>query len=153
MRSLELRVPPLALFAIGAAAMFALSWLVPAANVAVRGRAAIAIAVAAAGVLVALAGVVAFRRHKTTVNPVAPSRAATLVSGGIYRVSRNPMYLGMLLTLAGLAMYLSNLLALLVLPAFVAYMNRYQIVPEERALRARFGVPYDNYLRTVRRWL
>jgi protein-S-isoprenylcysteine O-methyltransferase Ste14 len=63
------------------------------------------------------------------------------------------MYLGMLLILAGWALVVSNLAALAMLPLFVAYLNRFQIGPEERALRARFGAEFENYCRTVRRWL
>jgi protein-S-isoprenylcysteine O-methyltransferase Ste14 len=68
-------------------------------------------------------------------------------------MSRNPMYVGLLLLLAGWALHLSHPLALLGLPAFVAYMNRFQIAPEERALRAKFGPAYEDYARAVRRWL
>ena len=82
-----------------------------------------------------------------------PDRSAALVAGGIYRSSRNPMYLGFLLLLAAWACWLANPLALAGLPAFVLYLNRFQIAPEERALRARFGDAYDGYARAVRRWL
>jgi protein-S-isoprenylcysteine O-methyltransferase Ste14 len=75
------------------------------------------------------------------------------VTGGVFRWSRNPMYLGMLVALAGWAAYLSNALAALLLPAFVAYLNRFQIRPEEQALLARFGPSYSEYMATVRRWI
>ena len=96
---------------------------------------------------------IGFRRAKTTVNPLRPDQASALVTGGIYRWTRNPMYLGMLLLLIGWACILSNGAALAILPLFVIYMNRFQIGPEERALRARFGAEFDNYCRNVRRWL
>jgi protein-S-isoprenylcysteine O-methyltransferase Ste14 len=75
------------------------------------------------------------------------------VTGGVFRWSRNPMYLGMLVALAGWAAYLANATAFLLLPAFVAYLNRFQIRPEEQALLARFGPPYSEYMATVRRWI
>ncbi|MFP5406472.1 MAG: methyltransferase family protein, partial [Gammaproteobacteria bacterium] len=86
-------------------------------------------------------------------NPTRPGAASSLVLGGPYRFSRNPMYLGVLLVLVGWAVYLSNVLAFVVLPLFVLYLNRYQIAPEERALSARFGASFDEYRKSVRRWL
>jgi protein-S-isoprenylcysteine O-methyltransferase Ste14 len=96
---------------------------------------------------------VRFRRAKTTVNPLKPEQASALVVGGIYRWTRNPMYLGMLLLLVGWAFILSSWAALAILPLFVIYLNRFQIGPEERALRARFGAEFDHYRERVRRWL
>ena len=153
MQFLELKVPPVPLAAVFAAVMFGLSLLAPVATVALPGRTCIAVALALVGVAIALAGVVAFRAHRTTVNPLTPSTSSVVVSSGVYRFSRNPMYLGFLLALAGWAVYLSNVLAALLLPAFVAYMNRCQIKPEERALLAKFGPPFAQYMAAVRRWV
>ena len=107
----------------------------------------------AAAVLVVIGGVVAFRRAKTTVNPMKPDTASSLVVSGIYRYTRNPMYLGFLLLLMAWAAALSNVLALVSLLAFVLYMNRFQIVPEERMLASRFAQDYAEYRARVRRWL
>ncbi len=63
------------------------------------------------------------------------------------------MYVGALLALAGWAVFLSNALPFVFLPAYVMYMNRFQILPEERVLSAKFGAEYETYKRTVRRWL
>ncbi|MCY1553776.1 Phospholipid methyltransferase [compost metagenome] len=106
-----------------------------------------------AGAFVALFGVASFRRAKTTVNPTTPGAASALVDSGIYRYSRNPMYLGLLLVLAGWGLWLAHALALLGLPAFVVYMNRFQIAPEERALTAVFGDAFAAYRQKVRRWI
>jgi protein-S-isoprenylcysteine O-methyltransferase Ste14 len=119
----------------------------------IPGSAGIALGLALFSVVIALAGVVAFRVNKTTVNPLNPDAASTVVSNGIYRYSRNPMYLGFLLALAAWAIYLSNALAALFLPAFVAYMNRFQIKPEERTLLAKFGPAFSQYVAAVRRWV
>jgi protein-S-isoprenylcysteine O-methyltransferase Ste14 len=73
--------------------------------------------------------------------------------GGVYRISRNPMYLGFLLALAGWAVYLSNAGAAVLVPAFVAYMTQFQIKPEERALLAKFDSEFAQYTSRVRRWL
>jgi protein-S-isoprenylcysteine O-methyltransferase Ste14 len=113
----------------------------------------VAVALAAAGVAIALAGVAEFRRSRTTVHPQHPEKASAVVTRGVYRWTRNPMYLGLLLALAGWSIFLANLAALAGLPLFVAYMNRFQIGPEERALSAKFGPAYASYLVSVRRWL
>jgi protein-S-isoprenylcysteine O-methyltransferase Ste14 len=133
--------------------MFGVSSITPAATFVVPGRIGIAIGLALFAAAIALAGIAAFRANKTTVNPLNPSAASAVVSNGVYRFSRNPMYLGFLLALAAWAIYLSNALAALFLPAFVAYMNRFQIKPEERALLAQFGPAFLQYMAAVRRWI
>ncbi len=153
MRSLELKIPPLPLTLAFGAAMFGMSRVAPAATFIVPGRTGIAIGLAIVAAGIALAGVAAFRVNKTTVNPLHPDAASAVVSTGAYRFSRNPMYLGLLLALLAWAIYLSNALAALFLPAFVAYMNRFQIKPEERALLAKFGPAFGRYMSTVRRWV
>ena len=107
----------------------------------------------AGGSLCLLAGSAGnFLRHRTTVDPVRVERAQHLVVDGPNRLTRNPMYLGMLLALAGWAVWLGNGAALLALPLFVAVLNTLQIRPEEAALRARFGADYVRYAQRVRRW-
>ncbi len=86
-------------------------------------------------------------------NPIKPGAASSLVSSGVYRFTRNPMYLGLSVTLLGWAMFLSNPLALLAVPLFVLYINRFQINPEERVLSSLFGAEYAAYKEKVRRWL
>ena len=152
LRSLELRIPPVALLIIFAAVMAVLAYAVPA-SVSVPERLTVAVVLVVAGALVALAGVVAFRRHKTTVNPFTPEQSSSLVATGIYRFSRNPMYLGFMLALVGWCAYLANWVSALLLPVFVAYLNRFQIQPEERALKERFGQQFLAYSQSVRRWL
>ena len=92
-------------------------------------------------------------RAGTTVNPIKPETAGSLVVSGIYRRTRNPMYLGFLLGLAGWAVFLSNALAFIFLPVFVLYLNRFQIRREERALASVFGKDFAAYQSKVRRWL
>lgn len=112
-----------------------------------------AVMLAALGVGIALSGVILFRQSRTTINPTRPSATTALVTGGIYRRTRNPMYVGLLLVLLGWAAYLANPLALVPIPLFVLYIGRFQIRPEERALAARFGEDYAAYCARVRRWL
>lgn len=153
MSSLELKVPPVAQVAIFAVLMWLAARAAPALAFAFPGQVVAALLLVAAGALVAVAGVVAFRRARTTVDPRDPGKSTELVATGIYRASRNPMYVGFLIALAGWGVFLGNLLALVALPLFVAAMTRFQIAPEERALRARFGERFTRYERSVRRWL
>ena len=129
MQWLELKIPPLLVWLVIAGAMFGVAYSAPRLSFALAGSSAIALALVALGGAVAIAGVIAFRDKNTTVNPLTPSASSSVVSGGVYRVSRNPMYLGFLLALAGWGVYLSNAGAALLLPAFVAYLTQYQIKP------------------------
>jgi protein-S-isoprenylcysteine O-methyltransferase Ste14 len=153
MRWLEHRIPPPVVDATFALAMWAVARGLPGVSADWPGRRPASVALALAGVLVALAGVIAFRRHRTTLNPLKPEAASALVSTGIYAFTRNPMYLGMLLVLVGWAVYLSNLAAAALVPLFVPCLNRLQILPEERVLRAKFGAAFDVYAARVRRWI
>jgi protein-S-isoprenylcysteine O-methyltransferase Ste14 len=153
MHALELKVPPLAFVLVIALLMWLASWAVPQFGFDFPGRNVVAVILGATGTIVILLGVTSFRRAKTTFNPMKPEASTFLVVSGVYRLTRNPMYLGFFLILAGWAIFLSNLLALLLLPAYVIYMNRFQIEPEERALRARFPEKFAVYERRVRRWL
>jgi protein-S-isoprenylcysteine O-methyltransferase Ste14 len=109
--------------------------------------------VAVAGAVIGGLGFASFIRAKTTVNPMKPDSSSSLVVSGIYQFTRNPMYLGFLLGLFGWAIFLSNALAFFLLPAFIAYMNRFQIEPEEKALARLFGEQFVAYRSRVRRWL
>lgn len=151
--NLELKLPPPVVAALCAGTMAAIAAVVPAATWPVPMQVALAGVLLALGVLVAAAGVFAFHRHRTTINPHAPDRTTALVTSGVYRLTRNPMYLGMLLVLTAWAIWLGNAAALAVLPVFVAYLGRFQIAPEERVLAARFGPTFDAYRARVRRWL
>lgn len=150
---LESKIPPVALTVVAASLMYLASSTAPGFAFRLPANVAGAVCLALAGALVCLAGVRSFRRAKTTVNPMKLDSASALVASGIYSYSRNPMYLGFVLILLGWALLLSNVLALLLLPAFVLYMSRFQIRPEERALVSLFGTDYRAYQASVRRWL
>jgi protein-S-isoprenylcysteine O-methyltransferase Ste14 len=107
---------------------------------------------ALAGVAVALAGVAALRRRGTTVDPRHPERAAALVDEGVYRRSRNPMYVGLVAVAGGAALATGSALAAAGPALLAGYLDRVQIPAEERALRARFGAAFDAYARAVPRW-
>jgi protein-S-isoprenylcysteine O-methyltransferase Ste14 len=133
--------------------MWIVARLAPALAVNLAGRLAAALVLALAGAAVALAGVSEFGRARTTVNPLRPERASALVVSGIFRRTRNPMYLGLAIVLLGWAWYLAHPVAALGVPAFVAWMNRSQIPREERALEQLFGAEFVRYKSRVRRWL
>lgn len=106
-----------------------------------------------AGALLAVAGVGLFRRARTTVDPRDPTASSSLVTGGVYRVTRNPMYVGFVAIVLGLAVQVGNLVALVWPIAFAWYLDRFQVRPEERLLRARFGAEFEAFARRTRRWL
>ena len=153
MQWLELKIPPLLVWLLTAGAMLGVAYSAPRLSFTLAGSSAIALALVVLGGGLAIAGVIAFRDQRTTVNPLTPNASSSVVSSGVYRVSRNPMYLGFLLALAGWAVYLSNVGAALLLPAFIAYITQFQIKPEERALLAKFGSEFAAYMSRVRRWL
>ena len=146
LKSLELKVPPPLLAAIFAVAMWGLSRVMPVIEITRLYRVWAATAVSAPGGCFAIGGLVAFRRARTTINPLKPESASALVDSGVYRITRNPMYVGLLCVLIAWAILLAGPLALLGPPAFLLYMNRFQIKPEEVALTKLFGDEYVAWL-------
>lgn len=153
MSTLELKVPPVVVVLAAAVLMGVAAWVFPAFTLMLPLRVLGAVGLAILGLLISAMGVVSFRRARTTVNPMTPGAASALVQSGVYRLTRNPMYLGFALVLAGWGVFLSNGLAFVPLVGFVLYMNRYQIEPEERVLAAKFGQEFAAYRSRVRRWL
>jgi protein-S-isoprenylcysteine O-methyltransferase Ste14 len=152
-RALEHRIPPPILFALVAAAMWAAARVAPAIELLAPVRFAIAGAGLLAGLGCGAAGVLAFRRARTTINPVNIAAASALVTSGIFRYTRNPMYLGMAALLVAWAMLLAVPWTILGPVAFVLFIQRFQILPEERVMRAKFPAAYPDYARVVRRWI
>jgi protein-S-isoprenylcysteine O-methyltransferase Ste14 len=152
-RALELKVPPVVKFLVAAAAMWLLAGALPFGAFSFPGQLLAASVILLLAGLVGMAGVRAFANSGTTVNPLRPECATRLVTGGIYRRTRNPMYLALLLALVAWGTWLGSAPALLVIPVFVLAINRLQIQPEERALEALFGAAFLAYKQQVRRWL
>jgi protein-S-isoprenylcysteine O-methyltransferase Ste14 len=150
---LELRVPPLAVLLVTALLMAVTAWVVPAVLLSFPYQTLVACGVAFVGAAICTLGVLSFRRAGTTVNPLKPDTSSALVCSGVYKLTRNPMYLGFLMLLIAWGIYLSNALALIFVPIFLVYMNRFQIEPEERALLSRFGQEFVAYTTRVHRWL
>jgi len=153
MSALDLKIPP----PIVTLVLALLMWLTPAVaghlEISFPSRVLWAVVLVCVGQGIAIAGMVAFRRAKTTVNPVKASSASSLVIRGVYRYTRNPMYVGLLLTLLAFAVFLANPLAVLWVVVYVLYITRFQIIPEERVLASLFGAEYETYKGRVRRWI
>ncbi len=147
------RIPPPVIFLMAAAAMWALHRWLPLAHWIATPWNRLGILIAALALLINVTALVQFRRSGTTVNPLDPSKATRLVTHGIFSVSRNPMYLGLLLLLIGWAVWLGSASPWLIPPLFWAVIGVGQIVPEERALTQLFGAPYLTYRQQVGRWI
>ncbi|WP_445665174.1 methyltransferase family protein [Fodinibius sp. AD559] len=105
------------------------------------------------GGIFGLVGLIQFYKYSTSIDPHKPNKASNLVTSGIYSISRNPMYVGLLMILIGYGFYLGNMLTFVVIPLFLIYINRFQIAPEERVMDEKFGEKYQKYKSEVRRWL
>lgn len=152
-RPATVRVPPVAVTLIVAALMWAVARTLPSLRFDFAGRTLLAVALALAAGAIGIAGLRAFHRARTTSNPLQPERASALVTDGIYRRTRNPMYVALAVALLGWAVQLGHALAPLGVGLFMTWMNRFQIAPEERALARLFGTEFERYTREVRRWL
>jgi protein-S-isoprenylcysteine O-methyltransferase Ste14 len=151
--ALELKIPPPAVALALALLMWLTAGVAVSAQVSGGAHVAAALALLCIGQGISIAGMVAFRRAKTTVNPIKADKASSLVTQGVYRFTRNPMYLGLLLTLLAWAVYLRSPMAALWVIPYVLYINRFQIAPEERILLSLFGQAYTAYAARVRRWI
>ena len=143
MSTLELKVPP----PIVALVLALLMWLTPAVaglvQIAYPARVLCAVVLVCVGQGISIAGMVAFRRAKTTVNPVRAGSASSLVMEGVYRYTRNPMYVGILFALLAWVVFLANPLAVLWIVVYMLYITCFQIIPEERVLSTLFGAEYE----------
>ncbi|GAB1095773.1 MAG: hypothetical protein Sw2LagBPW_12490 [Shewanella algae] len=153
MSGLEKKLPPLALLLLFALLLQLTSYWLPSSGLPSSLSLSLAFSLLAAGLIIPLAGVLSFKRHGTTPDPRVPEQSSTLVTSGIYRCSRNPMYLGFVFLLLAQTFFLNSLWLLLLVALFIAYLQRFQILPEERAMQQLFGDPYRTYCQRVRRWI
>ncbi|MEZ9524412.1 methyltransferase family protein [Enterovibrio norvegicus] len=153
MDSLKLKIPPLVLVVITLVVMKAISVGLPTNATLANLPLLFPILLVGFGGAVMVAGVYEFRRKQTTVNPMLKTASSALVSDGVYRFTRNPMYLGMLCILVAAALLWNSAYALLGCVSFVLYMNAFQISPEEDYLTDLFPDSYLEYKTRVRRWL
>jgi protein-S-isoprenylcysteine O-methyltransferase Ste14 len=153
MSRLEHATPPPAVAGLVALGMWSVAAFGPRLTAAAALRLWIAVVLAVTGAAFAVLGIRAFRASRTTVNPLKPELATALVTTGVYRITRNPMYVGMAFVLLAWAVYLGAVLPFAGVAVFVLYITRLQIQPEERVLRTLFGAEYEAYAARVRRWL
>jgi protein-S-isoprenylcysteine O-methyltransferase Ste14 len=153
MKTLELTVPPPIVMLVVGFIMWLLFFLFPAFTLPSISSLAGGATIGLIGFGISMAGVLTFKRARTTSDPRKPADASVLVTSGVYRLTRNPMYLGVLLVLIGWGLLLGNVLALICAFIFVPYIHRYQIRPEERLLQDKFGAAFVAYKAKVRRWI
>ena len=105
------------------------------------------------GVVTAVLATLLFKKDKTTVNPRDPEKTTTLVTNGIFSITRNPMYLGLFLSISSTILFFGSWFGIIILMFFVWYINKFQIIPEEEAMEKLFGNKYSEYRQKVRRWI
>ncbi|BDU37596.1 methyltransferase family protein [Vibrio nigripulchritudo] len=152
MQALELKIPPPIIAFTCAISM----WMLPAAKIFQQHNLVtylLCFLLFTLGILLATSGLIAFNKKKTTFHPTLTEKTTSLVTTGIYQYTRNPMYLGMLLALLGLGILFNNWLSFTFCALFVAYITKFQILPEERFLTELFPDSYPEYQTQVRRWI
>ncbi len=150
---LKLIIPPPAYMIIIAGCMWLLNHYFPLAQLITSPWNKIGFAIIAGALLLDLSSLLLFFKRKTTPNPFSPGNASKLVTSGMYRFTRNPMYVGLAIVLIGWAVYLGSLSPFLLIPVFIVVLTVQQIIPEEEILEGLFGQEYLDYKKVVRRWL
>ncbi|WP_318308891.1 methyltransferase family protein [Flagellimonas crocea] len=147
-----MKVPPALVMLVFGGSMYVLDRFLPVGEFEFFGKQGLAVFLSGLGVLVILIAMVQFFIFKTTVDPMNPKKSSALVTTGVYKFTRNPMYLGMLLLLLAIGLKLGNAFNTLIAAGFVSFMNRFQIKPEEEVLQEKFGQEYKIYCKLTRRW-
>jgi protein-S-isoprenylcysteine O-methyltransferase Ste14 len=150
---MHLKVPPPVAVAVALALLYAAGSLLPGLTLTFPGQTILAILLLFAGLAIGAVAIAGFLTARTTFNPTTPHKARTLVTGGLYRFSRNPMYVADVLLILALAVHIGTLSVLAVVPLFVWYLTEFQIKPEEEHLTRKFGRDYLDYCSRVRRWI
>ncbi len=153
MKALELKIPPPVYALSIALLMWLLNKYIPVAVLVQAPWNKVGLAIVVIAGTLDLWSLFLFIKQRTTVNPMKPANTSDLVVSGLYKISRNPMYVGMLIMLLGFAVWLGSLTPFLVLPLFYFVITQMQIKPEEKFLLEKFGTQYQTYKESVRRWL
>ncbi len=153
MKFLELKIPPVLLVLIFAVLMIFFSKIFPNLGLDYKFRSYLFILTTILSGAISLSGVWCFKVANTTVNPTKPESSSELVQSGIYKYTRNPMYLGFACFLFGLGLFLDNIFSVLLVFGFIIYMSLFQIKPEEKVLSTIFGNDFKQYKTSTRRWL
>ena len=150
---MKLLIPPPIQALLSAIMMCLISRYFTHANFSLNGINIFALIFLIIAVIIIVLSMYKFRKIKTTISPLRPNKTSSLVKSGIYEYTRNPMYLGLLLMLFSTALFLKNLISFLIIPLFILFITKNQILPEEEALENIFGEEYKNYKKKVRRWI
>lgn len=150
---MKLRIPPPILFLLSTALMWVLSHFIAFGHMVILFRRPVFYSLIIIALVVTFLAMSSFKKVQTTIDPLKPEKASSLVTDGIYSWTRNPMYLALLLLLGAWAVYLGSGLNVAVMLLFYVYITEFQIKPEEEALLGKFGEAYTNYTSRVRRWL
>ena len=152
--SLKTKIPPPIVGLVFSVLIWAISKAIPTTPMSTEQQSLLAaVILLLAGFGFAISGMVSFRAASTTVNPLQPDQASALVTSGVYRITRNPMYIGLATVLIGWSTFLGAPLGLVGVVGFMAYIQHFQIIPEEQALVRLFGAEFEAYQASVRRWL
>ncbi len=149
---MKLKVPPPIVFLFFALMMYGVSKLLNVGFFDFFGRLYLMYFLMGLAFSIGLTALIQFFTSKTTTDPRKPQKANKLVTKGLFQFTRNPMYLGLLLFLLAWGLYLGNAFNVITAALFVMYMNKFQIIPEEKALLNIFGNEYAQYCTLVRRW-
>jgi protein-S-isoprenylcysteine O-methyltransferase Ste14 len=150
---MELKIPPILIVLMVAAFMWGISKISSLASIESEVTGPLSLMMLIVGLALNIAAIVSFRNANTTMNPMKPKSAARLVNAGIYKLSRNPMYLGTLFILFSWSIWLGNFFNLAVFLFFVWYITKFQIIPEEKVLEELFPKEFKSYKSKVRRWI
>ncbi|WP_420315894.1 methyltransferase family protein [Ekhidna sp.] len=150
---MKLKIPPVVIFFLGIGCIFGAHHFWPEYSYQFAYQTLLSRLFLAVGVLIAFSGIITFRMKGTTVDPLHPDKASALVTSGVYRYTRNPMYLGMALVILGGIVRIGNPIGILGVVFFIWYIDRFQILPEEESLTKIFGEEYRQFCEQVRRWV
>lgn len=153
MSFLELKIPPVATLLICITGMASAQVYLPAIGLSWWVSILMAGIFLTIGLIIIMLAVWVFRRHKTTVNPFQPELSSQLLTTGVMRISRNPMYLGFVFLIIASGFALQSIIFPFVAAVFILYMTRFQIIPEERSLNALFPLVFSEYCKKSRRWI
>lgn len=151
--NLELKVPPAVVTFVFIVLMYFVSSIFSFLNIDFMFQIFLSVETAVSGFVLIVAGSYVFNEKKTSINPLKPQSATSLVTNGVYKFTRNPMYLGIVIILFAWLLFLGNILNIVNIVLFVLYMNKYQIIPEEKALEKLFNEEYLSYKAKVKRWI
>ncbi|MFK5912883.1 MAG: isoprenylcysteine carboxylmethyltransferase family protein [Woeseiaceae bacterium] len=153
MKALETKIPPPIIALAFATLIWWMASYLPKIEIEFMPKVVIVSLLMAIGAFFDFSGLLKFFKAKTTINPMKPHASSALVNTGIYKITRNPMYVGLVFILSGWCIYLNCPAAMIGVAGFIFYIHAFQILPEERILITLFGEEYIEYQSRVRRWL